>query len=366
MAVSLNELLGDSLFQVNLLLWMLQPPNGSNIRPLLAEAGYRLRSIEETLPLSPNLIARLKRAAIVAKDNATPDAIFTNDKAEHLIAECKASMFGAIPPPSGNDSNQRQARSFLLQTPGVLQSALAGSKVSAARIVYLTRHDDGHDQSQGVLALAKELKAAKLPAVDCCVWRLVEHEGGVGMIAPKRTEKWPTKVRAVCKVKRGSRAVTLIPRDENGNDIRPLYFIPWMPDSDPQPSEYNRRAFGNRVLGAAVVRVGRTAVNEDVVLKFDDLLDDVTLSVYGKWRNREAKKNLRKSVQKLLNEHLNKTSALKNDPDGAGQSIRVKLPDDKIKAQIIKAFRDTIETEWDKPDLQGELFEQPVEEDGGG
>ena len=36
--ISPSELLGDSLFQVNLLLWMLQPPNGSNIRPILAEA----------------------------------------------------------------------------------------------------------------------------------------------------------------------------------------------------------------------------------------------------------------------------------------------------------------------------------------
>src|SRR5687768_14661512 len=93
-----SELLDDSLFQVNLLLWMLQPPHGSNIRPLLAEAGYKLRSIEEVLPLGPDLISRLKDAAIEAKENAAPDAILSTDQDEHLLVECKASMFGSKPP----------------------------------------------------------------------------------------------------------------------------------------------------------------------------------------------------------------------------------------------------------------------------
>ena len=113
------------------------------------------------------------------------DAVLHNDDAEHLLVECKAKMFGATPSSNDNDGNQRQARSFLLQSPEILRSALAGSKVKKASVVYLTRHDDGHDQSQGVLALAKELKAAKLPAVDCCVWRLVEHENGVGLVNSK-------------------------------------------------------------------------------------------------------------------------------------------------------------------------------------
>ena len=158
-------------------------------------------------------------------------------------------------------------------------------------------------------------------------------------------------------MKKGSKALTLIPRDESGNDLRPLYFIPWMPESEPQPNEYNRRAFGDRVLGAAVARVGRTAVDEDVVLNFDEILNEVTLGVFGKWRNKEAKKSLRTCVRKLLNDHLNTTGALKSDPDGTGQAIAVKLSEEKIKAAIIKAFRDTIETEWDKPDPQGTLFE---------
>lgn len=358
MANSPNELLDDPLFQVNLLLWMLQPPNGSNIRPLMAEAGYKLRSIEEVLPLGPELIARLKTAALGVKEQASPDVILASEEAEHLMVECKASMFGAKAPEGGKDSNQRQARSFLLQHPEMLSSALAGTKVADASLAYLTKHNPDHDQSEGVLALAEELKAAKLPVVPCSVWRLAEHQGGIGLLARKRTERWPKRMTAVCKTKRGSKAITLIPRDEGGNDLRPLYFIPWMPDSEPVPNEYNRRAFGSRILGAAVMRVGRTPVEEDVTLNYDELLEEVTLGVFKKWRNKDAKRSLRNCVRKLINDHLGKTSALKSDPDKTGQSVAVKLSDEKIKNQIIKAFRETIEAEWDKPDPQGDLFEE--------
>src|SRR5437870_13787224 len=117
MAASPSDLLGDSLFQVNLVLWMLQSPNRSNIRPLLAEAGYKLRAIEEELPLAPALVAKLTKAKLVAKGNASPDVIAATDEAEHLLIECKASMFGATPSDDGNDANQRQARAFLLQVP---------------------------------------------------------------------------------------------------------------------------------------------------------------------------------------------------------------------------------------------------------
>lgn len=363
MATSIHDLLGDSLFQTNLLLWLLQPPNGSSVRPLLAEAGLKLRSIEEALPLGTNLVASLKKAGLTAKENAAPDAILLNDGAEHLVVECKVNMFGAAASPNGSDSNQRQARSFLLQTPKVLSSALAGSKVSKSQVAYLTRHNPKHDQSEGVQALAKELKDAKFTVADCCVWRLVEHQGGVGLVVPTAKEKWPKCVRTACKGKRGSKAVTLIPRDLNGNDLRPLYFIPWMPESESQPSEYNKKAFGNRILGAVVTRVGRAAVGDDVILNLDEILDEVTLGVYGKWRNSEGKRSLRTCARKLVNTHFDKTGAIKHDPDGTGRSVLVKLSEEKIKLAIIKACRETIDTRWDEPDLQGNLFEQPVDGD---
>jgi hypothetical protein len=365
MATSANALLGDSLFQVNLLLWMLQPPNTSGIRPLLAEAGYRLRSIEEPLPLSPDLINRLNKASIKAKDNASADVIVNADDDEHLLIECKANMFGATPPVGASDSNQRQARSFLLQTPNTLKSALAGAKVSSASLAYLTRHNPKHKQDDGLIGLGKELKAAKLSPIPSSVWRLTEHNGGIAMLAPAPKEKWPTRLRAACKTKRGSKTITVIPRDESGNDIRPLYIIPWMPESEPQPDAYNRRAFGNRLLSAAVVRVGRTPVGDDAILNFDELLEETTLSVYAKWRNKDAKRSLKDCARKLIGAHLKGTGALTSDPYQDGQSVLIKISDEKIKGQIIKAFRETIDTKWDEPDAQGELpFGQKPEEKG--
>lgn len=364
MATKPSDLLADSLFQVNLVLWMLQPPNGSNIRPFLAEAGYKLRSIEPPLPLGPTLVAKLKARSIEAKENASPDVIVATDEADHLLVECKASMFGAISSENGSDGSQRQARSFLLQTPSVLRSALGGPQVSEVNVAYLTRNSAEHDQAEGLLALAKELRSAKLPTADCCVWRLVEHEGGIGLVAPMKADKWPKRVRTACKIKRGSKAITLIPRDEDGNDLRPLYLIPWMPDSEAQPCEYNRRAFGNRILGEAVARIGRTPVGADVLLDFNELLETATLGVFRRWRNKAAKHALHKCVRRLIWDHLGKTGVIKIDPDGTNQSALVKLSDEKIKAAVIKAFRETIQTEWDRPDPQGDLFDMPPADEG--
>lgn len=356
-----SDLLNDSLFQVNLILWMLQPPQGGNVRPLLMEAGYKLRSIEPPLTFDPRLIARLKAASVSVKENAAPDVILATEADEHLIVECKAKMFGAAPSANGNDSNQRQARTFLLQVPAILSPSMGGVKVSKSHLAYLTKHDDEHDQEEGLRGLAAELKKAKLTVTACCVCRLVDHEGSVCLSLPKTKEKWPTSLKKVCKAKRGQKNMTIIAKDEGGNDIRPLYFIPWMPDSESQPSEYNRRVFGNRLLSAAVVRIGRTAVESDVLLNFDELLNEVTHNVFGKWRNKDAKKSLRGCARKLIYDHLKKTSALFSDPDKTGQTVQVKLSEEKIKAQVIKAFRETIETEWDKPEDPG-LFDNVADE----
>jgi hypothetical protein len=329
---------------------MLQQRSGSSIRPILAEAGFRLLALEPSLPLSPTLIARLLTAGIKVKADASPDVVLADERTQHLVMECKAKMFGAVPSSEGNDSNQRQARAFLLQTPEVLSSALGGLTVGGSHLAYLTRHDEKHDQNEGVRALALELKSAKLPVVECCVFRLVEHEGGIAVFVPKRGEKWPDRIRTTCKPAKGQKAVTIVPRDESGNDLRPLYFMPWMPDSESNVSEYNRRAFGNRILGASVTRIGRAAVGEDATLKIDELLDEVTLGVFARWRNRETTKAVRAAARKLLKEHLKLAHAMINEPDDLEVTIVVKLPDEKTKAAIIKAFRDTITTEWDKPE----------------
>lgn len=363
MPTSPSALLSDSLFQMNLVLWMLQPPNGSGVRPLLTEAGYKLRSIEEALPLAPDVINRLNKLGVKVKENASPDVIVNAEDAEHLLIECKASMFGSNASGGGDDSNQRQARAFLLQCPNVLTSALAGAKVSNASVTYLTRYDPKHDQQEGLVALAGELTKLKLPVIPCCVWRLTEHNGGIALIAPAARERWPKRVMTVSKVKRGSKTLPIIPRDENGNDIRPLYIIPWMPESEPHPDEYNRRAFGSRLLAASVIRVGRTAVGENVTLIFDELLDEVTLGVYAKWRNKTSKRCLRDCARKLIRDHLKRTGALTSDPNQDGQSVLIKLSEEKIKAQVIKAFRESIGTKWDEPDPQGVLaFEKRQDE----
>jgi len=341
---------------------MLQPPNGSGVRPLLSQAGYRLRSIEETLPLHPELQTQLQRAGIHAKPNGAPDALINGDESDHVLVECKASMFGARAVEGGNDSNQRQARAFLLQTPTVLQSALGGTHVKDSALVYITKHNPAHPQSEGVTQLGVELRTAKFSTVLCCVLRLIEHNGGIGIAAAKRGEKWPKRVVAATRSKTDKPVIRLIASDEGGNDLRPLYFMPWMPDCDPEPDEYAKKAFTRRVLGAAVTRIGRTSIGEDAVLRYEEILDEVTQGVFGKWKNREGRKRLHDNARKLIIQHVKKTGALSNG-SGDGQSIAVKISEEKIKSDLIKAFRESADLKWNDPEEPTLFDKAPGPED---
>ena len=344
----LEELLGDSLFQVNFVLWMLQPANGTAVRPLLYEAGYRLKAIERPLPLGVEILDRLKLAGLNAKQEAAPDLLLIDSADEHVLVECKRKMFGAQLQPKADDGHLRQARSYLVQTASVLSSSLGGEKVSRSHVLYLTRNDPAHDQYEGLKSLAKELTANKFDVAGCCLLRLVAENGGVAVAVPKKSEQCPRPLATVFGKRR--KAITVLPRDKSGNDLRPLYPIPWMPDSEAEVNEYNARAFGNRVLGAAVTRFGRSPVDEDVILNVDELLSDATMDLYRQWRNKDTAKKLREKVRTLLTSHLKKVSDLMiSDPMNNGQSLLVKVPDEKTKNMIIRALREAAEKDWNKP-----------------
>ena len=270
-------------------------------------------------------------------------------------------MFGAVPAEGAKDDAQRQARSFLLQTPPVLSSALAGANVAGSFLLFLTRHDPSHDQEEGIHALAGELVAASFAVLERGVLRLIADEEGVHFVPPPSGKQWPP---CIAKLKQDvTTKLTVIPLDAEGNDLRPLYFLPWMPDAECEAVEYNRRAFGNRILGTAVVHFGRSPVEQDVVLRFDDLLNESTDGIYRRWRNKSYKGRLREQCRNLLLDHLRKVSGIMfSDPNRDGQSVAVKVPDEKTKRAIIRAFRDELDKEWNKP-ADPSLFDKQEDQD---
>ena len=68
---------------------------------------------------------------------------------------------------------------------------------------------------------------------------------------------------------------------EAADDPRPLYVIPWIPESEDEDLGALREKLRSQLLS----QIGRSQLGE-LNFRFDDLLDEVSLGVYGLWRDR--------------------------------------------------------------------------------
>jgi hypothetical protein len=134
MPVKPADLIGDPLYQVNLLLWMLQPSTGRPVNPLLQNAGFRLWDIERERPLPLDLASRLQTDGLAVRNPVAPDVLVDSPDKLFLTLECKRSMFGSQPQPGMSDGAIRQARSLLLQAPLGDPGPLRTTSLSVDRI----------------------------------------------------------------------------------------------------------------------------------------------------------------------------------------------------------------------------------------
>lgn len=173
-----DALIGDSLFQTNLVLWMLQPSGGPPVRPVLRDAGFSLRAIEPTLGLPIPLAGQLQARGIAFADPVSPDVMLQDANQGLVLVECKRSLFGSsLADQCG--SAQKQARSILLQTPANVASALGLTlkNVADTRVIYITCRLHYDDQGGGLTCLSQSLKRAGLDIAP------------VGLLPPRR-EAW--------------------------------------------------------------------------------------------------------------------------------------------------------------------------------
>ena len=141
MKVNPDELIGDPLYQVNLLLWMLQPSTGKPVASIFYDAGFQLRDVERELPLPIELLLQLQSDGLAVRNPVAPDVIADSPGRVFLLLECKRSMFGSQSAAGMSDGAQRQARSLLLQVPSIHASALGlqTQDVHATHLIYLPR-----------------------------------------------------------------------------------------------------------------------------------------------------------------------------------------------------------------------------------
>lgn len=344
----------DPLFQINFLLWLTNPVHKDYFKPILHENGFELFSVEQTLPISPEILARLKN--IPHKGNPTPDVIISKDEV-FLVFECKASMFGSAN--TMNDGHLKQCRSLLMQTPEVLSDAIAGIKVSQSFVLYLTSDDSSVEQSKGLVEIRNELIKFGVSVVDIGLISILSEGKTVGIKLKHDSSRNISKLI-------NAELNTYIPvfsANDKERDIRFLYYIPWMPDSESIRNKYNEEMFGNRLLMAVAQILGPQKTPFVAKLEAHELLDEITFGIFSKWRNRDQKKSLIRDAKTLIKDSFKAIlpDIVLDSLQSPESGFKVNIETEKIKTAILEGLRGrhAKTNEWLNPDkpFEPDLFD---------
>jgi len=342
----LNKLIGDELYQINLILWMLQPSKGIPVKPLLAQAGFRIKDIEVELPLPVSLKNRLAANHIAVSDPVTPDIVMARKGGEYVLAECKKSMFGSGSTGAEPSSQIKQARSLLLQIPRILESALGlhpGSVVKSS-VVYLSREDSTKDQLKGIKEIDSALGGAGYETAACGLLVLRVQNKEIVASAEQSDALGGTMKDVFGK------GVVVHSVQDDETDPRPLYIVPWMPGGSSDSDDYGQAVFGNRVLAAAAACIGLCRPACDVEVGIDELLSAATQGHFKLWKKKSVRKALRSNVKKLIEEVLKKFAPdiVADDLIHPGQGWKISIPDDRAQSMVVEGFRKWQAQKWNE------------------
>ena len=357
-----SDLIANPLYQVNLVLWMVQPSTQLPIKPILYQAGYRLHDIEPELPLPLDLAGSLSDKNLEISDPVSPDVVLDTPKQEYVLVECKASMFGGPRPNEKACSQVRQARALLVLVPKVLASTLGlqPADVAESKLVYLTRHDPEVPQGKGVGEVGKELESQGYATVDCGIVGLTVTKKGIELTKCKGASQLPSPIK-----RQLTDDVQVHETEGKDVDAHMLYYLPWMPGASNVKDKYGQAVFGSRVLAAAAEIIGPLRPPCDAKLEVDGVLSRATMGVYDKWHNKAIRRALREDARNLLKteliRHVDKSHVCAIDHTGRGWSVAI--ADVATKSKIVEGLRKwRFDEEWSKP-LEPSLFDSLADEE---
>lgn len=285
---NIDEIIGDHLFQLNLILWLTQPI-GINIglRAILAESSYSVYSISPSLALPIPMRERIREKNITAQDGCSPDIILKRKISDlFVLIECKKQSFGV------ESSTSEQARTMLLLEGQVLAEALALSSTSrvGSVVTYATKDDQKLLIKNTCDILMSEIKSAGFRSNDaCCIGIKHDSENSIYInVDVDDSNRLNIIESGVIKVIEG----------QPDTDPRPLYFIPL--DPSVEQNAYGKKTLEQRLLSEILSLIGRAKVPSKVVLTVEDLLSKATWGMYSLWADNNARKNLRRQMNSFL------------------------------------------------------------------
>ena len=321
-----SNLLADQVFQLNTLLWALEElPDKGEIQPVLRQAGYYLGAIGRRVIMPTDevtLAALTKLTGAVNRDPCRPDLWLRHDTDPvQPLVELKAHGF------SPESSNRRQALK-LIAAASDLAPSLAETGVRPGHVVYATVANDADRIGSTLKDLAQALNTEGVDPAPTGAIGLAIEDDGVVLSSPDPADL-PKPLETSL-----ARRPTVLHRVKD-NDLRPLYFIPWIPgikeSQDPELHSDGLRELTARVLSYMLAAVGQARPPTALTLSGSLLLRNATFGVFAKWRDQD-KREFSNAVARIVDRTLKSVVPVSRLPE---DSREIDLPDTDTKEAVI-------------------------------
>ncbi|PED08023.1 hypothetical protein COL30_19295 [Bacillus pseudomycoides] len=267
------------LLQLNLFLHMtLDYTHKSNFNPYFKKQGYVLKSIEESIPLNPEVYQKISAVTKISQ-RVTPEMILKHQETGNLLLlECKVKSFDS----NAEDRACRQALGYLSLTPEYLSEFLGGTEdeKNTASLLYAT----DHNHTEKLNSTLNKLKSTVLKTVG----RSLEPEilgieiNKSGCFIQKKAPELEDPVKIVDLPTLQEKAI--------------LYLIPFEPNSS--IDEYGKLVLEKQVRNTIRAILGRNLGNTE----FTFTSTDICKAINPLWDKLPSK--LKKKIKRIVHTYI--------------------------------------------------------------
>jgi len=348
-----EALLRDSVFQLNLLIWMAkeQPAIGYRVRPVFLENGFRLVYIEQPFAFPDATARAIEATKLAIRQAPEPEMILRrNDDENALYFEAKPDSFGL------ESTNCKQARGHLLATGPAFAETLKPMK--KALLCYVVPKDRCDLMAECLTALSAELQSAGFAPGESSV-----H--GLAVNGQDLVYSWDAKFKQHSGTRDDS--VAIIHDLQEDTDPSPLLLIFTDEDCpDGTRSGFYRKVLINQVVAKLVCDLNLLVPGTPYSTTARDLLLQTTdgiLNFVGRDRQRSMIRTVRQNIFARIAKIWREKPFTPVSVDG--DRLEIAFKDDHAKWEFMDWLEDSKSTKFsderpssEYPDIPGLIAEQ--------
>lgn len=308
-----TELIGDPLFQLNLMLWISFPqPPGGRFTPVLYDAGYKVQWISPKLSLSQEILGKLRKGEINSNRSVCPDLVLKQiDDDKFVLVECKSSGF------SSESTTAKQAFGMLVMQGNQLRDSVGGPRTDKwfSQLVYVVKSHDRVKLNATLGELAEAVDQAACASNEFDTWGLIQKNDGVYL----------NFGQAPCLNISGSCPVRVLEGEQQ--DYRPLYLIP-VDINISKPDKLTLRGLQERFRSSFLAYLPRILKDDPLAINIEHIWKRA-VELWDIWEDKATKRYLIREGRKWL---LRLLKHLKHKID-----LEWRITDKKIKVSGLTA-----------------------------